>query len=441
MTLVRRVLGALVLSLTLAGSAGAQSLIRDAEIEKTLREMSAPVLEAAGLAPASVELYILDARSLNAFVAGGRRMFFHTGLLIELETPEELLGVIAHEAGHIAGGHLARRAINLRNAQGPAAIGTLLGVLAGALGGGEAGAAIIFGSRNAIERSLLKFNRSEEAAADQAGLAYLERARIDPRGLQKVLERFRGQEVLSIGNVDPYILTHPLTTERTMLIERKIDAVSGHDWPKNPDRDYWHARLRAKLFGYIVDPVTVLNALEGKPEDEITLYSRAYALQKLPDRAGALATADKLIALRPNDPFYHELKGEILLDFADAAGSVAAYRKAAALAPDQPLIKAGLGRALLAMNEPGADAEALEVLKDARARDLADAAALRGLATAYERSGDRAMANLATAERFALAGRPKDAVLFARRAEAALPTGSPAWLRAQDILKLDIGEN
>lgn len=427
----------LFVSVVAPQSADARSLIRDSEIERTLKDMSRPIFQAAGLAPSSVDIYILQARSLNAFVTGGRRIFLHTGLMIELETPEELLGVIAHETGHISGGHEARRAINLRNAQGPAMVGMLLGIAAGIAGGGEAAAAIAAGTQGVVRRSLLNYNRAEEASADQAGLAYLRAADVDPSGLLKVMERFRGQEVLSIGNVDPYILTHPLGTERMSLLQRRIEADSGRTWDKDPERAYWHARLRAKLTGFLDDPTRVLNDLEGQPETEMTLYARAIALHRLPDTPAALETTDRLMALRPNDAFYTELKGQILHETGQPAAAVPLYRRAVKLAPEEPLLRAGLGRSLLQLNTPAGDAEALTVLKAARAQDRADASALRDLATAYQRAGDNGMATLAAAERYALVGDQSSAVRLARRASGLLGNGSPGWLRAHDILKLE----
>ena len=421
-----------------AGGAQARglALIRDAEIERTLKQISAPVFQAAGLAPESVEIYIIRSRSLNAFVAGGRRMFLNTGLMIELEQPEELLGVIAHEAAHIAGGHQARRAIQLRNAQGPALVGLLIGIAAGVAGGSEAGVAASAGSQEAIRRLLLKYNRAEEASADQAALGYLERARIDPAGLLSVLERFRGQEVLSIGNIDPYVVSHPLGAERMSLLQRRIGTFAGRDWPEDSNRTYWHARLRAKLEGFL-HPNRVLNRLEDRPETEFTLYAKAIALHQDNDYQAALREIDRLMAMRPGDAFYTELKGQILYEIGRAGEAVPQYREAARLAPQEPLIKAGLGRALLQLGTARADAEALRVLQDARRGDLADHASLRDLATAYDRAGDRGMATLATAERYALLGDVKNAVSLARRASGILPQGSPGWLRAQDILKLD----
>jgi predicted Zn-dependent protease len=423
-----------------AGAASAMSLVRDAEIERTLRLMSAPIYQAAGLAPASVEMYMVNDRSLNAFVVGGRRIFLHTGLLRELETPEELLGVIAHETGHIAGGHEARRAINLRNAQGPALLGMLAGIAAGvAAGSPEVGVAATTGTQGAVLRSILRNSRAEEASADQAAIAYMSRAGVNPEGLLKVIERFRGQEVLSIGNLDPYVLTHPLGTERMSLMSRAVTQAQTREWRRSPEIDYWHGRMRAKLRGFLVDPTRVLDRLEGQPDTEFNLYQKAVALHRLPDPPAARRAVDALIAKRPNDPYYIELKGQILHESGLAAEAVPQYRRAVQLAPNEPLIKAALGRSLLQLGDPRADAEALEILKQARAVDTADVFALRDLATAYERAGDQGMAMLATAERYALVNNREPAIQLARRAATVLPKGSPGWLRAQDILKLDVG--
>ncbi|MEM7190099.1 MAG: M48 family metalloprotease [Pseudomonadota bacterium] len=426
-----------VVAIMPAGRADALSLIRDAEIERTLKAMSAPILRAAGLAPDTVNIYMVRDRSLNAFVAGGRNIFLHTGLMMDLETPEELLGVIAHEAGHIAGGHIARRAINIRNARGPALLGALLGIAAGVAGGGEAGAAIAAGTQGAVQRSLLSNSRAEEASADQAAVSYLVRSGIDPAGLMMVVERFRGQEVLSIGSVDPYILTHPLGTQRMALLQRRVEEVSGRSFSISDENKYWHARMRAKLIGFLRNPSRVLDDVEGEPETELTLYKKAVALHRVPDPSAAIAAADRLIALRPNDPFYIELKGQILLESRRVAEAIAPYRQAVKLAPNEPLLLSGLGRALVHSERPELNGEALKVLKRARAKDLADVTALRDLALAYDRAGDRAMATLATAERYALIGNTKNAVGLAKRAAKLLSEGTPGWLRAQDILKLE----
>lgn len=432
---VRLVAAALALvGLIGAPVAQAAGLIRDAEIEHTLGRMTAPIFQAAGLSPSTVDIYLVQDKSLNAFVAGGRNLFLHTGLLITLETPEEVLAVVAHETGHIVGGHQAIRAINLRNARGPALIGSVLGVLAGVAGGGAGGLAIALGTQSAIQRGLLANTRAEEAAADQAGIQFLERVGVNPEGMLKVLNRFRGQEVFLVGNVDPYLLTHPLSTERLQLVERKITENKADAKPYSADLTYWHARLRAKLRGFLVDPDRVLDDLEGKPETELTLIERAVALHRAPHRAGAMAAVDRLIALRPNDPYYIELKGQFAYENGDPEAAAQLYAKASALAPDQALLGAGLGRALLAINTPESNAQALRVLENARRIDFSDPTGLRDLATAYARAGDEGMANVASAERLALSGQLRDAALLARRATALLSPGSPGWIRAQDII-------
>ncbi|MEM6972045.1 MAG: M48 family metalloprotease [Pseudomonadota bacterium] len=422
--------------------AHAFSLIRDAEIERTVDRLSLPIFRAAGVNADSVPIYLINDSSLNAFVAGGRNMFFNTGLLSTLEKPEELQGVIAHELGHITGGHLARRQIAIDEAKGPALLGLVLGVAAAAAGAGGAGLAAGLGLTNATTRNFLRFNRAEEAAADQAALQYMNRAGIDPAGLQSVIARFRGQEVLTFGSLDPYTQTHPLTTDRMQLIDNAAQQAATREWPRNPEVDYWHARMRAKLQGFLSSPRRTLSSQRKAPgadlpqAEEIALYRRTIALHRLPDPPAAVAAADQLIALRPNDAYYHELKGQILFESGQAAAAVPAFRRAVSLEPRSPLIKTGLGRALLAMRTAAADAEALQVLESARRDDGADAAGMRDLAIAYERAGRRDFATLVTAERMALIGRRSEAVRFATQASALLAEGTPGWLRAQDILAM-----
>ena len=429
--------GMLALTAILPAAPAAAGLIRDSEIERTLGMLSAPLFRAASLRPEAVNIYIVNNSKLNAFVGNGSNMFLNSGLLLKLETPEELQGVIAHEAGHIAGGHEARRSAGMRSARGPALLGVLAAIAAGAAGAPQASAAILAGSNSAIARTFLSYNRAEEAAADQAALNYLARAKIDPAGMKKVLDIFRGQEVFTIGNVDPYILTHPLSTERVQLVEERVRQAEGNTFARDPELAYWHGRMRAKLRGFLEDPARVLEQAEGQPETEEVLYAKAVALYRLPAIKEGFAAADRLIALRPRDPFYLELKGQMLFETGRPQEALPYDRDAVRLAPGEPLLEGGLGRVLLALNQPETDREALEILQSARDRDPADAMAMRDLAVAYARANQPGMAALATAERFALTGQTKDAMLQARRAAAVLPEGSPGWLRAQDILSLD----
>ncbi len=434
---MRRILrlGAAAL-LLVSAEADARTLIRDAEIEATLERLSRPIFEAAGLAPETVDIFILQDNTLNAFVFGGRNMVFHTGLLSRIERPEALMGVIAHETGHITGGHLVRRQINAENLQGPLAIGLALSALAGvASGNPEVGIAGALGTENAIRRSFLAYSRGEESAADQAGATYMERAGVDPGAVLDVLRIFRGQEVFQAGNIDPYAVTHPLSRERIALLEERAASSSARGASAGPEIAYWHARMRAKLDAFINSPDRTLARLdaEGNPKDELSELKRAVALHRRPDTEGALAAVDRLIALRPEDPFYHELKGQILFESGRGAAAVEPLRRAVALAPNEALIRGSLGRALLALNDPASDGEALETLEAATRGGASEPAVLRDLALAYARAGRDGDAALATAERFALVGEPRDALRHARRALDQLPVGSPGWLRADDI--------
>jgi len=443
----RRVAAAALTAAALVGALGAaptaqaaaRTFIRDAEIEHTLRLMSGPVFEAAGLAPDSVRLFILLDPALNAFVAGGRTMVLNTGLLERLDQAETVIGVIAHETGHITGGHLARREMAVNSLTGPALLATVLaGAAAVAAGSPQAGAALALGSQSAIQRSLLAYSRAEEAAADQAAVTYMSRAEIDPTGMLDILRTFKGQEVFQSRRLDPYALSHPLSSERISLLENRIASSAAVGAPLDPQIAYWHGRMRAKLEGFTQRPERVLARLDlaADPESELNLYRRAVALHRMADAQGALGAIDSLLKIRPDDPYYWELRGQVLFESARPAEAVTAYRRAVALAPDEPLIAGYLGRALLAGGQPGQEAEALEILKRAARDDPGEAGILRDLAQAYARAGDDANAALYTAQRLALGGETAEAARMARRAMDLLPRGSPGWLRAEDIATL-----
>jgi predicted Zn-dependent protease len=427
---------AALLSFT-AGPVGARAIIRDAEIERTIAMLSRPVFEAAGVAPDTVKTLVMLDPAINAFVGGGgRTMVLNTGLIQRLDDPGALVGVIAHETGHITGGHLARRAVTASELSGPALLATVIAAAAAAAAGSpEAGAALAMGGGSAAQRAMLAFSRAEEAAADQAGVEYMNRARIDPAGMLGVLRLFKGQEVFASRRIDPYALTHPLSSERIALLERRIAESPAKGVPFDPELAYWHARMRAKLDGFVDRPERTLNLLEDDPDrdGELGLYRRAIALHRLADTQAALATLDRLDRLRPDDPFYLALRGQILFEAARPAEAVAPYRRALALAPDEPLIAGALGRALLASGAPGAEAEALRILERAVRDDPGEPGVLRDLATAYARGGQDGMAALVTSERLALVGEFRDAGRLAQRAMDLLPRGSPGWIRAEDV--------
>lgn len=418
---------ALALCLTLSQAQG-RGLIRDAEIEYALRQVAQPILQAAGL-PGSVRIYVIQDDSMNAFVGNARAIFVHSGLLLRLETSDELQAVLAHEAAHIANGHLTRRPVAARSAATAANIGLILGAAAAAAGGPRAGIGVAAGSASAAQRSLFAHTRAEEASADQSSLRYLAAAGTDPQAAAKVLQLFRGQELLSVGRQDPYAQTHPLTRDRIRAVEGFAAAVQ----PRVKDRravDYWYARAVGKLSAFSRAPSWTLRRTRGE-SGEIAALRRAIAHHRKPDARRALAGIDALIAGRPNDAFYHELKGQFLLESRNPGAAVQSFRRAAQLAPREALIQAGLGRALLAA---GQDRDALRVLSTARSNAPSDPRLLRDLATAHARAGQNGLASVAVAERYAVLGRMRDARMQAERAAGLLPTGSSGWLRAQDIL-------
>lgn len=425
----------LTLSLSVApalGQTGGLSTIRDAEIERTLQRMGEPIFAAAGIQPDAVEIFIIQDNSLNAFVLG-RNMAFHTGLLIKLEDPKELLGVIAHETGHIAGGHGARTYEAIRQAQGANLIGTILGVAAIAAGAGPAGAAIIAGGQSVAQRRFLQYSRGQESSADQAALSYMSYAGIDPTGMLETLRRLKAKELVSLTIRDPYLLSHPLSQDRIERLAQRVSQSPYRGTPVKPDIAYWHARMRAKLLGFLLPPVRVLRDV-ADDNTETALIARAVAYHRSPDPMRALQTINRLVAMRPDDAFYHELKGQILFEGGDARAALPSVQRAATLAPEEPLILAALGQVLLALGEPTADREALQALRSATRRDRFDGRAWRMLAQAETRLGNDMEAALAGAEYQLIRGVNEIAKRDATKVQELALVGSPQWIRAGDIL-------
>lgn len=426
----------LAMTLLAALPAGAQGLIRDAEIESTLKRIAWPLFRAAGVNPASVDIYIVEDDDPNAFVAGGQNIFINTGMMTEVETIDQLRSVIAHELGHITGGHLTRRDQTLAGARGLSAIGMIGAAAVSVAGAPEAGMAIAAGTGQAAERNALAHSRAEEASADQAGLRYLAAAGADPQAMLDVLDHFRGQDaILSGGYVDPYVQNHPLWSDRIALLEDRV-AKMPKGAPPSAEDVYWHARMVAKLDAFLKSPAQTLRKYPPGDDSEPALLARAIAWHRRPDTEKAAAAMEALLAARPDDPYYIELKGQFLLEGGHAEAAADAYREAALLAPKEPLILGGLGRALLNMDDDDATAEARDVLARSFAADKANGGVLRDLALAEARLGNEGAAALATAERLALGSDFRDARRNADRAAALLPEGSPGWRRAQDIITM-----
>lgn len=425
---------ALCVTLIAALPARAIGLLRDADIEHALGQIAAPILNAAGLGASNVDVLVVNDEGLNAFVVDADHIFINAGLLAKLQSAEQLQSVIAHEAAHIANGHMARRLTNVRSARTAAGLGMALALAAGASGAGGAAAGIALGTQSSAQRVLFAHTRAEESAADQSGVRFMVSAGINPKGAVEVVEMFRGQETLSASRQDPYTRTHPLNADRLRALKGYAAAYGDRAYPEANTANYWFARAQGKLTAFTRAPSWTLRRAKSSPTADIRLMREAIAHHRKPDTAKAIAAINKLVAMRPSDPFIHELRGQILLESRKFQAAANAYARAVELAPKNALILGGYGRALLSMDTANGNASARAALEKARARDPHSSAILRDLGMAYARAGQNGMASLVTAERYALQGKLKDAALHAKRAEGLLPRGSAPWQRAQDVL-------
>ena len=409
-------------------------LIRDAEIESTIRTYAAPILSAAGIDPEAFNVHIVNSQVLNAFVAGGQRLFITTGLLRRSENAGQVVGVMAHEVGHIAGGHLARLENAFERAGTAAIIAQLLGVAVGALSGqADAAAAIGLGGAHVAERSLLQFSRTQESAADQAAINFLDSAGLSSRGLLEFFNILAGQEVLHASRQDAYVRTHPLTRDRMLFVENQVARASARSKPMPPDFEQRHKRMVAKLDGFLDPPATTLRRYREDDRSVTARYARAIAYYRIPDLAKALPLIDSLIREEPKNPFFEELKGQMLFENGRLEEAMPHYRRAVELRPNVPLLRTELAHVQIELNRPDLLDSTIANLNEALRVDRFDSLAWRLAATAYGRKGEMGLSSWALAEHNVLIGRHRDAKALAERAMRKLKTGSPAWLRAQDI--------
>ncbi|MEA1073149.1 M48 family metalloprotease [Sphingomonas sp. LY160] len=423
----------LVLFFAAAQPVAAQSLLRDSETELLFKQISDPLIVAAGLDPKSVRVVLINDPEINAFVAQGQIVYIHSGLLTSSDNVNQLQGVIAHELGHVAGGHVIRNSEGAGKASGISILSLVLGAAAMAAGAGEAGMGIMALGQQAAMGSFLSFSRSQESSADLAGAAYLSRAGVTGKGSLAFFKKLQNQEYrLAVYAKDSYDRTHPLSGERIATLEGLYKKDAAWNKPVDAALEARFQRVKAKLVGY-VSPKQAVNLY---PESNQTVpghYARAYAyhLGAYPDKAAS--EADALLKTAPNDPFFLELKGQILLEGGQPKAAIAPLRQAVASAPDMPMISVMLGHALIASEDRQNFAEAKQVLKSAVNRDNDNPFAWYQLGIVYDREGDTARAALATAERNNLEGKDKLALVSAKTAMAGLPRGSPDYLRAQDI--------
>jgi predicted Zn-dependent protease len=410
------------------------SFIRDAEIEAALRLYSTPIFQAAGLSPEAVKIYIVNDKSLNAFVAGGQKMFMNTGLLVATKNAGEVIGVIAHETGHIAGGHLSRvnAALEKSSAQSIAAL--VLGGAAIALGQGELGQAIAIGGQALGTDSLLRYTRTQEGSADQAAMRLLEATGQSAQGLIDFLSILEGQELLSPQYQDAYARTHPVTQTRIQALRAHMANSSFSNTPVTPEIQAIHNRIRAKLIAFL-DPTSRTLRRYKKTDMSIeSQYARAVALHKAARLDDAVETMSGLLVRHPKDPYFLELMGQILFENGRIHESLPYYTAAAKLAPSSALIRRALAYAQIETNKPDLIQPAIDNLRITLRNERDIPNTWRALAKAYGRQKNDLQTSLALGEEALLLNDPSAATHFGGRAQKLAKRGSPEWLQADDIL-------
>ncbi|HEY6024861.1 MAG TPA: M48 family metalloprotease [Pseudolabrys sp.] len=416
-------------------------VIRDAEIEQLLRDYAQPVLRAAGLAKQNVRVVVLGDRSFNAFVMDGRHIFVNAGALFDAKTPNELIGVFAHETGHLAGGHLQRLREQLASAQTASIIALLAGIGAAVAGarsgaGGDVGAAAIMAPQSAIMRSLLAYVRTQEDQADHAGVKFLNATGQSPRGMVELFKRLSNEVLFNSRYIDPYMQSHPMPADRVAALETIAKASPYWDRKDPPELQLRHDLMRAKLSGFLERPDTVARRYPPSDHSLSARYAHAISTYRHSDLRQALTQIDGLIQTQPNNPYFYELKGQALLEGGRPADAVAPLRQAVQLSHSTPLIEILLAQALNATNNPKLAEEAVGLLRTAITREPEAPEAYAQLAMAYGRKGDLANADLASAQAAFSRGDIKTARQLAARAKTRLPIGSPAWVRADDIVNV-----
>jgi predicted Zn-dependent protease len=418
---------------------GGVPLIRDAEIEQLLRDYTRPVLHAAGLGQRNIRVVIINDRSFNAFVVDAKRIFINTGALMDSVTPNQIIGVLAHETGHIAGGHLSKLRSELANVQTMAILAMLLGagaVVASASSHGNVGGnpmAAIMGPQSAIMRSMLAYQRAQEEQADRAGVSFLTQSGQSARGMYDTFKRFADQQLFAAQRADPYLQSHPMAAERIAALAEVAHANPYWDRKDPPELLQRHELMRAKLFGYIEGPDTVARRYPLSNASLPARYARAVSAYRHTDLRGAMAQIDSLVQTQPNNPYFLELKGQALVDAGRGRDAIAPLRHAISLAPDPTLIHVLLGQALIGANDPAMVEEAIAGLRKALANDPEIPDAYDHLAIAYGRKGDLADADLASAQAAFNRGNLPTARQLAARAKGRFAVGSPGWVKADDI--------
>ena len=412
------------------------SLIRDTEIEEIVREDATPIWKAAGLNPDAIQLHLVGDKEIQAFVAGGQQMFIYTGLLIKTKTPDELMGVIAHETGHVAGGHVARSDEGMKGAAATYLATMGLGLLAALSGHGDAAAGLMYSSGYFATLNILGYTRTQEASADQAAAKYLDAAGVSGKGLVDFFDNFRYEEVFANAKRDKYFQSHPISSQRIDSLASVVSAKPNYNKVDSPEALAKHAIMVAKLKGFIEYPQQVLQDYPETDQSYPARYARAIAAYRELKTDDALKQIDALIADQPNNPYLFELKGQVLYEAGRIKESEAPHRKSVELKPGAPLLQINLGQTLVALDDDTRLDDAIEHLKKALSISDDEPMAWRLLSQAYDRKGEAGLARLAAAEQNFNLGQMPAARDFAGRARELLTKDTPQWRRANDIVQV-----
>ncbi|MBV9533618.1 MAG: M48 family metallopeptidase [Bradyrhizobium sp.] len=417
-------------------------VLRDTEAEQLLRDYTRPILRIAGLEKQNINVVIINDSAFNAFVADGHRIFVNYGAIMQSETPNQLIGVLAHETGHLAGGHLAKLRQQLAQAQTQMIIAMLLGagaLVAGARSGpnnglANAGAAAVVGPQEMIRRSLLSYQRQQEENADRAGVKFLTATGQSAKGMYETFKRFTNDSLFAARGADPYLQSHPMPAERVAALEEI--ARSSPYWDKKDDAGLQlrHDMVRAKISAFMERPDTVYRRYPASNNSLPARYARAITTYLHGNLQSALAQIDGLIQLQPNNPYFHELRGQALLESGKPSEAIAPLHKSMSLSNSAPLIEMLLGQALVATENKAYTDEAISILRAAVARESEAPLGYTQLAMAYGRKGDYAEADLASAQAAYLRGDNKTARELASRAKTRFTVGTPGWVKADDIV-------
>ena len=392
--------------------------------------MVTPIWKAAGLEPSALHVYLIEDKTLNSFVAGGQNEFINTGLIMRAQTPNQLLGVLAHETGHIAGGHLTRAQQAMRNASIEGIIAMVLGAAATVVG--KNGGALL-GAEGVAQRALAQYSVTQEASADQAALTFLDRSSQSSRGLLQFFQILQSEELLSGVRQDPYLRTHPLTAQRLEHVRNHVDHSRFSDAPDSAANVEMLKRIKVKLGAFTSPPSSTLAAYPDQDQSVLARYARAIAYYRIPKLDKALPIIDGLIRDYPKDPYFRELKGQMLFENGRIADAVQPYEEAVRLAPGAPLLRISLAQVYIESNDPKVTKRAIAHLNDALRTEDKESNGWHLLATAYGREDQMGMAALALAEEGLSAGKKKDATQQASRAKALLKKSSAAYNRAEEI--------